>query len=144
MVDMANKFNPQPKKGIPEKKKPGPLKRTPIKTKVTAKQRAKIKLNKEYYVKSIANNIKLNNGVCVCENCPTIIKNPTGSNVSHIISAGANAALYLDKLNHFILCEICEGIWTMHDKTTMNIYPESEERRIKLNHKYYNQRENEK
>jgi hypothetical protein len=135
---MANKFNPRPKSGMPEKKKPGPLKRTAIKTKVTAKQRAKIKLNKEYYAKSIANNIKLNNGVCVCENCPTIIKTPTGSNVSHIISAGANAALYLDKLNHFILCEICEAIWTMHDKTTMNIYPESEERRIKLNHKYYN------
>jgi len=33
MVDMANKFNPQPKKGMPEKKKPRPLKRTAIKKK---------------------------------------------------------------------------------------------------------------
>lgn len=130
-------FTPRPKKGLPQKKPKTPLKRTAIKVKVTSKQRAKIKLNKEYYVKAIAANIRLNNGLCVCENCPTVIHNPTGSNVSHIISAGANTALYLDKLNHFILCAICEGIWTMHDKTTMNIYPESEERRIKLNRKYY-------
>lgn len=134
-------YTPRPKPERTPKKQPKPLKRMPIKTKVSSKQRAKIKLNKEYYAKSIANNIKLNNGVCVCENCPKEITNPTGSNVSHIISAGSNSALYLDKLNHFILCAACEGVWSMHDKTTMNIYPESEERRIKLNNKYYNQGE---
>jgi hypothetical protein len=132
------KFNPQPKKGMPTKKTKTPLKRTPIKTKVSAKQRAKIKLNKEYYLKAIERNKKQNKGLCVCENCAKTIKTPTGSNVSHIISAGANAALYLDMLNHFILCDVCEGVWTMHDKTLMAIYNESEERRIKLNHKYYN------
>jgi hypothetical protein len=130
-------YTPRPKEGMPAKKKVSPLKRAPIKVKISAKQRAKIKLNKEYYAKAIESNKKLNNGVCVCENCPKVISNPTGSNVSHIISAGANAALYLDKLNHFILCAACEGVWTMQDKTTMNIYPKSEERRIKLNNKYY-------
>ena len=130
-------FNPRPKSGMPSKKQPKPLKRMPIKTKVSSKQRAKIKLNKDYYAKAIESNKKLNNGVCVCENCPKVISNPSGSNVSHIISAGANAALYLDKLNHFILCAACEKIWTMGSKTTMNIYTESEERRIKLNNKYY-------
>lgn len=86
-------YTPRPKNGLPDKKAPKPLKRAPIKVKISAKQRAKIKLNKEYYAKAIESNKKLNNGVCVCENCPKVISNPTGSNVSHIISAGANAAL---------------------------------------------------
>ena len=133
-------FNPRPKQGRPEKKPKTALKRTPIKKKVSSKQRAKIKLNQEYYANAIAANRKKNFGTCVCENCSRTISNPTGSNVSHIVSAGANTALYLDMENHFILCEVCEAIWTNFDKTTMNIYKESEERRIKLNFKYYNQK----
>lgn len=134
---MANKFNPQPKKGMPQKKPKVQLKRTPISKKPTAKQSDSIKASKEYYRIAIAANMAQNKGKCICEECGCVIANPTGSNVSHIVSKGANRELYLDPLNHFILCDIDEGHWTMHDKTKMNIYPESEERRIELNHKYY-------
>jgi 5-methylcytosine-specific restriction endonuclease McrA len=132
-------FTPRPKNGIPEKKPKAELKRTPIKKKVSPKQRARIKLNQEYYANAIAANKKKNYGLCVCENCSKTIPNPKGSNVSHIVSAGANTALYLDIENHFILCGVCEAVWSCFDKTTMNIYKESEERRIRLNHKYYNE-----
>lgn len=93
--------------------------------------------NKAYYAKKIAHNIIINNGICVCENCDRTIKHPTGRNVSHIISAGANITLYLDDKNSYILCSICEDVWTSGDKTTMRIYEDSERRRMALNLKYY-------
>jgi hypothetical protein len=126
-------FTPRPKQGMPLKKVKQGLNRTP-----TVKQYESIKASKEYYRLAIASNIAQNKGKCICEECGNQIKEPSGSNVSHIVSKGANRELYLDPLNHFILCDIHEGHWTMHDKTTMNIYHESEERRINLNHKYYN------
>lgn len=135
---MANKFNPRPKSGLPPKKTKTDLKRTALSKKPTKKQSESIKASKEYYRLAIDSNVSHNKGKCVCEECGCVIKEPTGSNVSHIVSKGANRELYLDPMNHFILCNIHEGQWTMHDKTVMNIYPESEERRIKLNHKYYN------
>lgn len=93
--------------------------------------------NKKYYAKKITENILANKGRCICENCDAEIKHPKGMNVSHIISAGANIALYHEIENSFILCLRCEDTWTCRDKTTMRIYEESERRRIELTHRYY-------
>lgn len=93
--------------------------------------------NKAYYARQITSNIIKNKGKCICENCDAEIKHPVGRNVSHIISAGANAALYLDERNSYILCLTCEDIWTAGDKTTMRIYEDSEQRRITLTFEYY-------
>ena len=144
---MTKKFNPQPKKGMPEKKPPKPLKRTPIEkkpykiNKVSKKQQKQIVQNKEYYQDAIQRNIKrFNRGECICENCGTEIPNPTGRNVSHVIGAGANIFLYHDPINNFILCFICEGIWTDNrggSKGDMAIFPESERRKEELTLKYY-------
>lgn len=137
-------FKPYPKKGMPLKKPKVGLKRTPLKKlknykikKISKKKSAEIVKSKAYYELAINQNKKQNRGKCICENCGDEIKNPTGRNVSHIISGGANSALYLDMLNHFILCFFCENTWTNEDKTTMGIYEESEIRKEKLNHKYY-------
>lgn len=125
-------YTPRPKPEKQVKPKKG-LNRIP-----TARQKQSIADSKKYYKIAIASNIAQNRGKCTCENCGKHIKEPTGSNVSHIVSKGSNRELYLDPDNHFILCDICEGHWTMHDKTQMAIYNESEERRIALTFKYYN------
>ena len=58
-------------------------------------------------------------------------------NVSHVIAAGANIALYNEIKNSFVLCLKCEDIWTNRDRTTMRIYPKSQQIRQELNLKYY-------
>lgn len=136
-------FNPQPKKGMPPKKIPVPLKRTPIKKKackiapLTKKQQRKIQRNKNYYRWAIAANIAKNNGKCICEECGTEIPYPTGANVSHIVAGGANNMLYDDPINHEILCKPCEDIWTNGERSKMRIFPETEAIREELNLKHY-------
>lgn len=126
---------PYPKKGLPPKKKKKPLKRTPLKRgqkpikKISQKQKNRIKENKSYYQERIVENQNKNKGVCICENCGSVIPFPKGINVSHIISGGANLTLYHHPLNCFILCKPCEHIWTNQDKTKMFIYEESEKRK---------------
>jgi hypothetical protein len=119
-----------------------PLKRSQTKIKqITSKQVEKRKKDNEYYQEAIEINKQKNGGECICENCFDPIQHPRGINVSHIISKGANLALYHDLLNHFILCFRCEGIWTANnggEKTEMLIFPESEERKQVLTLKYYN------
>jgi len=138
---------PYPKKGMPEKKKPAPLKRTPLQRKVykikkvSAKQAVHIEISKKYYAKKIADNILQNRGKCLCENCDDEIRNPTGRNVSHVIGSGGNKALYHEEENSFVLCDRCEDQWTDNnggEKTEMRIFPKSEEIRIRLTFKYYN------
>ena len=111
--------------------------RKPPKSKSAPKN---IVANKEYYARQIAANIIKNGGVCRCDNCFVRIAHPTGRNVSHIVSAGANIALYHEDINNYILCALCEDIWTSGDKTVMRIYEESEQRRMELNLKYYAQK----
>lgn len=123
---------PYPKKGMHPKKVKVGISRLP-----TKKQQDSIKTSKQYYRSAIESNVAQNKGKCVCENCDVIIAAPTGSNVSHIISKGANRALYFDPINHFILCMTCEACWTSFDKSQMAIYAESEERRIEINKRYY-------
>ena len=50
---------------------------------------------------------------------------PQGINVSHIISGGANIALYLEPLNNFILCRGCENQWTNINPKDMGIWQEA-------------------
>lgn len=104
-----------------------------------------IKERKEYYDWAIQENIKKNLGVCRCDECGEPINNPTGKNVSHLVSGGANQTLYLHPLNHFIFgnqlkfdkCK-CEQLFSDEGKReSMKIYPEFKRRWELLNHHYY-------
>lgn len=110
----------------------------PIK-KVSAKKAKQIVASNKYYRIKIEGNILRNKGVCRCENCNDEIKNPVGRNVSHIISSGANATLYLDLTNSYVLCDKCEAEWTSGSRTSMKIWPDAKETIDRLNHKYYNE-----
>jgi hypothetical protein len=105
--------------------------------KVSDKQKSRIIANKSYYAQEIARHLEENKGQCPCENCGVEIIEPSGRNVSHIISGSANSALYHHPLNRFILCHDCERIWTNEDKTKLKIYHSSEERMIDLKNFYY-------
>lgn len=102
----------------------------------TSKVTKKIKESNVYYQEAIKENMD-RNGECLCDNCGVTIPYPTGRNVSHIISKGANIALYYEKENNFILCAMCEDVWTNGDKTKMRIFPESKTRTFNLLNKYY-------
>jgi hypothetical protein len=106
-------------------------------SKVSSKTKESIKASKIYYQVQIDTNKAKNKGKCICEECNKEIKEPIGRNVSHIISAGANKALYLEPLNSFILCVPCHNRWEFEDRQAMNIYPEAMERKEKLTLKYY-------
>lgn len=108
-----------------------PVKPKPIK-KTTAKQREKIKDNKDFYVEFIEQH-KLQE----CDECGAKLFKATGSNVSHIIAGSANTALYHDMRNAFLLCQTCENTWTNGDRTTMKIWPEAQRRRTELLHDHY-------
>lgn len=128
---------------------PKPLNRTPIKTKVTPKQKVRIKENKEYYKAAILLNIVKNKGVCRCDECGEEIKSPFGKNhgrlVCHVIGSGANAALYHDKENHFILgrgelfgeCSCGAKFDESGHRHEMKINKQAEEIRQRLTLKYY-------
>ena len=105
--------------------------------KVSDKGKESIKVNKIYYQVQIDTNKAKNKGKCICEECNKEIKEPKGMNVSHIISAGANKALYLEPLNSFILCVPCHNRWEFGDRQAMNIYEEAMERKEILTRKYY-------
>lgn len=108
---------------------------TPIK-RDTNKLSKEIKVNKEYYNAAIQKNVELN-GYCKCENCGDTIINPTGRNVSHIIAKGTNKSLYLNPLNNFVLCLLCEDTWTNGDRTKMRVFPESQTRKFNLLNEFY-------
>lgn len=102
------------------------------------KQMEAIKDANVYYKKAIAQNIINNKGKCLCDECGSEILNPTGSNVSHLISKGANAALYFHTLNHFIFCFDCEQLFSnMGKREMMNIYAQFEVTHELLNNQYY-------
>ena len=96
----------------------------PIK-KVSEKGKVKIKESNDYYRMAIGMNIVKNKGKCICEECGEEILSPVGANVSHIISKGANPALYTNKLNHKILCFKHHQMWETGDRKSMKIYEES-------------------
>lgn len=127
MIDLPSKKEkgPAPKPARKPEKEPKPLNR------VSDKQRVRIKANKSYY------KLVLETKPHVCENCGEKIINASGRNVSHILSGGSNPALYHDEENNYLLCDLCEHIWTNGDKTKMRIYPESEEISTRLKLKYY-------
>jgi len=105
--------------------------------KVSDKGKESIKASKIYYQVQLDSNKIKNNGKVICEECNKEIKEPKGRNVSHIISAGANKALYLEPLNSFILCVSCHNRWEFEDRQAMNIYTEAMERKETLTRKYY-------
>jgi len=105
--------------------------------KITEKKKDFIKMSKAYYSLAITKNKLSNGGKCICEECGNEIKSPSGRNVSHIISGGSNIALYLEPTNNFILCAKCENIWTNISPSSMKIWGEAQERKEKLNLKYY-------
>ena len=105
--------------------------------KTSDKTKESVKASKIYYQVQIDTNKVKNKGKCICEECNKEIKEPVGMNVSHIISAGANKALYLEPLNSFILCVPCHNRWEFEDRQAMSIYPEAMERKEKLTLKYY-------
>lgn len=47
----------------------------------------------------------------VCEECGRAITSPTATNVSHIISRGADARMAHDPRNVNILCPRCHSLW---------------------------------
>lgn len=99
-----------------------------------------IALNNQFYKAMINRNIQRNQGVCRCDNCKREIQRPIGRNVAHIISKGADSSLYLNPLNHFILgrgeifdqCDCLEEFDNGIHRQEMNIYEESERRKIEL------------
>lgn len=104
---------------------------------VSKKQLGKIKENGNYYRAAIAQNIIRNKGKCRCDECGEEIKQPKGRNVAHIVSGGANAALYLEPENNNVLCFDCV-IWEESgDRTKMKLYEQREEIRQRLTAKYY-------
>lgn len=114
--------------------------RTPKKPKIGLRKKnytESIIENNKYYHAAIILNRDKNKGSCRCEECNEPIPRPKGINVSHIIAGSANKALYRDLENHKILCRTCEQNWTTGDRSTMKIYPETEEIRIRLTNKYY-------
>lgn len=108
--------------------------------KVSAKKLLFIADSNQYYIRAILANRKKNGGECRCDECGEKIKHPNGRNVSHIVSSGANNALYLDERNNKILCIFengCEPKWTEGDRTTMKIWPECEKIAEQLTLEYY-------
>lgn len=104
----------------------------------TDKKKAVIKDSNKYYRMAIARNIVKNKGVCRCDECDVVIKNPKGRNVAHIISGGANPALYLDPDNQNVLCIDCvirEESGT--NRKEMKLYEQRENTRTLLTNKYY-------
>lgn len=108
--------------------------------KIIPKQKVKIEENNQYYKRCIAENIIKNKDCARCDNCGEKIRKPTGRNVGHIISSGANSRLYHEPLNHFMLGkgELFGECGCLHefdegtDRQSMNIYEESERRRTYL------------
>lgn len=109
--------------------------------KMSDKKKAHMTESQKYYKWAIAANILKNGTKCCCDNCTTEIKNALyskGHHVSHIIGSGANQSLYHNPLNHFILCDECEKIFSDTGKrSTMKIYPLYQERHELLNREYY-------
>jgi 5-methylcytosine-specific restriction endonuclease McrA len=126
---MPSHPKPEPRK----KKEKKRLKRSWIKhSKKSLKKRQEDKLKRDAYYAEV-----IRTKSHVCENCGAPIPDPAGHNVSHIVSAGNNEALYYDPDNNFLLCLDCEGIWTGKSPHSMRIWPEAERRITMLNHRYY-------
>jgi len=115
---------------------------------ITEKKKMEIKASNKYYADTIAKNMKRNNGTCLCDNCNEKINDPLnakGSIVCHILSSGANKALYLNPLNSWILgrgelFRECNCKWQFDEsrkREDMNIYRETQARIIALNAHYY-------
>lgn len=93
------------------------------------------KTKDDLFYKTVIDTFRINNGHVFCENCGVIIENPTGGNVSHIISKGADTRLYHHVMNQFILCKIgdnkldwgnsCHLKWENGDRKEMRIYNEA-------------------
>lgn len=100
--------------------------------KVSPKQAKFIGDSKNYYRQQIAKHIVRNMGKCPCEECGVEIINPTGMNVSHILSSATHKELYHHPDNSNILCKVgdnpkdwgasCHNKWEGRDKTKMKVW----------------------
>lgn len=107
------------------------------KCKPSPKRIEQLKLNKKYYALIISRFPDRR-----CQECDDEVKRPTGYNVSHIVSAGANIALYLDERNSFFLCRLHHNQWESglsreEQRSSMKIYEEAMRRREVLTNEYY-------
>lgn len=124
-----------------QREKPTMRKRISIREAYEKKRSA----DRQYYIEAINLNKKKNNGICMCDECGNRIHQPTGSNVAHIISKGANNTLYHDIRNHVILGKgamfgECDCLWKFDNsgnRLQMRIYDHTESIRELLNYEYY-------
>lgn len=112
---------------------------------ITDKQKEKWVDRSAYYKKAIAKAIVEGKGKVICEECGVKIDNPTGMNVSHIISGSSRPDLYLHPENYNILCKVgdnpknwshsCHVRWETGDKENMKIYPKNMETKERITKK---------
>jgi len=110
-------------------------KRKPI-PKISPKQAKFIGDSKNYYRQQIAQHIAKNKGRCPCEECGVNIENPTGMNVSHILSSATHKELYHHPDNSNILCKVgdnpkdwgasCHNKWESKDAHKMKIWAKNQ------------------
>lgn len=74
-----------------------------------------------------------------CENCDCEIPFPTATNVSHIITKGANTFIRSHPLNYFYLCHRCHDVYEFGDRKAMRIYEEAIKRRQLMTKEYYDE-----
>jgi hypothetical protein len=127
---------------------PKPIKKSALKQKLSPERSDKIKVDRDYYAKSIHANIVKNKGFCRCDECCERIRNPTGRNVAHLIGKGANLALYHDRRNHVILGKgdiygECNCLWMLDESgewEKMKLADHIKQVKQQLTNEYYNKK----
>lgn len=127
---------------LPSKQEKGPAPKPEPKAKkekkrirrVSPKQAQRIRENKAFYDRFIAES-----KVKRCYECDEPIPEPIGMNVCHLWSGGAGyRAAYLDKDNAVLACIDCHNRYERNRNTTsMKIYALAQERIPRLKLKYY-------
>lgn len=74
-----------------------------------------------------------------CENCDCEIPFPSATNISHIISKGANSFVRSHPLNYFYLCHMCHNAYEFGDRAAMRIYEEAIKRKQIITKEYYDE-----
>lgn len=96
------RFNPQPKKGMPQKKAKKPLKRASIKKRV--KKTGEV----DVFFEMISEH---GDNPFYCRCCNKRIHNISPINFSHVVPKSLSNELRLDKRNIWIVCEECHYSW---------------------------------
>lgn len=73
-----------------------------------------------------------------CQECGAPIPYPSASNVSHIITRGANTALRYDHRNYNWYCSDCHNRYEFGDRLGMETNRRNQDIKIELLNEYYN------